>query len=179
MKQKPQTTNCKLQAKRGFTLLELLIYSALGLLLLLAVAFAVFRMYDIYREVTTGPRADRVGTSIVDSVVKNVRSGKSIDFVNSVFSDPNGSLTVNSKVNGVAVEKAFGISGGRATYTEDGGSAQYLSPTDITVSKLQFEDISTTISSAVRVDVEITFSTKAGQEVRSYQGVSILRHSYD
>src|SRR3989344_741702 len=55
-------------AERGFSLIELAIYVVMATLIFLAIAVSIQYAYRFYRELTIGPRADRVAASLIERV---------------------------------------------------------------------------------------------------------------
>jgi hypothetical protein len=164
---------------KGFTLLEVIFY-VLGTLLVLSVlSFSIIHMYRFYKDLTIVPRADRIGTNLVDRIVKDIRTGKSVDLSASELEIPTGSITINSIENSTDLIKYFQLNSGRIIYQENGGTIEYLSPNDMSVSKLYLTQILTPISQAIRVEIQITFERAGEQIIRTYSGISILRRTYE
>lgn len=164
---------------RGFTLIEVLLYG-IGLVLILgAISSLIYYMYDWYRHATILPRVDRVGISIVDRVVRDIRTGVAIDGTQSSFGSNIGSTTIQAQVNEVDIIKAFAVDGNRVTYRENTNAPKYLSPADMNISRFRFTYISTSISDALRLDLDITYDTRDGPQTKTYTGLAILRQSYE
>lgn len=165
--------------KKGFTLIEIIIYSA-GLVMVIGVIISLLvQMYGLYNKLTTEPRVDRVGITIVDRVIKDVRSGKSIDLGQSDLNTTTGSLSINSSVDGETVLKIISFDNGRVSYQENAGDSNYLSPDDMSITKLRFTLATSSISEAVRVDLDITYTVEQEERTKSFVGFSILRQSYE
>ncbi len=164
--------------QRGFTLVETLVYAAGLVILLGAMTGFLYYMYDWYRTVTIAPRNDRVGVVLVDRIARDIRASASINVASSVFSTTSGAISVTSTATPVATTTTITLSNGRITYKINSGSVQYLSPPDVTVSSLYMTQITTAISTAVKIDVELSYSTRAGIQKRTYTGLAILRQSY-
>lgn len=164
---------------RGFTLIELMAYIVIAMLVFLAIATAIQYTYRFYRELTVAPRADRVGASILERVVRDVRTGSSVVLAESTFGVPTGTLTVSAIDGGTAVEKKFAVTDGVLTYTENDGAAGALTPADITVSRLYLTHLSTPVSEGVRIELELTYFVQGASRTAAYSGFAILRHSYE
>ena len=167
------------KTNKGFTVIELLVYTAGMVILLIAISTILFYFYDWYRLTTAPARADRVGVALVDRIVKDIRTGTSINLGQSQLNTPTGSLSITAHVSGADVTKYFEVINERVHYSENGSAAIQLSPGPLSVSRFYFAQITTPISQAIRVEVDITFNTKDGTETRSYNGVAILRHFYE
>lgn len=155
-----------------------MIYAVGVVLLIGTLAGFMFYMYNWYQYATVSSKVDQLGLTLVDRIVRDVRSGSNIDLAQSSFDTANGAIFINTKVGGVATTKEFLLSSGRVQYRENGGTAQYLSPANMSVSRLWFTNLPTPISKAVRVELEITYDTKSGAVTHGFNGLSILRQSY-
>lgn len=164
---------------KGFTIIELLIYSA-GMLIILSVIFyMIVNMYNFYRQLTIEPRVDRVGTIIVDRISKDIRSGRTVDLSQSQFNSSTGNITIESKSGSTDIVKSFNYDSGRLTYQEDSGSVNFLSPSDMSISRFYFTHLESPISEAIKIELRIDY--QLGEETRSkdFNGFVILRHSYE
>ena len=164
---------------RGFTLVEFLIYTAGLIILVVIIAMIIVQLYGLYRQITIVPRADRVGLIVIDRIVKDIRSGRSVDLGQSDLGVSNGQLYMVTNVSGSTVDKFFDLSEGRITYQEDGGVISFLSPSDMEITKFRFDHIVTAISDSIRVEIDITFQNGDTTVIKEYQGFATLRHSYE
>lgn len=169
----------KEKGSQGFTLLELLIYATGLIILTIAMVALIVQLYGFYRQVTVVPRSDRVGLIVMDRIIKDIRSGQSIDLGKSSFGSSNGLLYLKSDVGGSIVDKLFQVVDGRILYKEDDGAINLLSPSDIEITKFRLDQVNTDISQGVRVEIDITFQNGKETVVKEYQGFAILRHSYE
>lgn len=163
----------------GFTLVELIIYMA-GLLVLGSVLIVmVIQFYSLYKEIVALPRADRTGLLLIDRITKEIRSADQIDLLGSQFNTTNGILDFDSVTNGVTTAKKFYVENGIAKYQENSDTPIKLSSKDFVVSNFNFASVNTTVSEAVRFNLELQFQTRNGTTTKSYTGFAILRESYD
>lgn len=168
----------KISKNKGFTLVETLIY-AVGMVLLLGViASLVYYMYNWYQYATISSKVDQVGLTIMDRVVKDIRTGKDIDFGQSVFNNANGVIDVDAKVGGSIISKKFSVQNQRIMYQENGGTAEYLTPPNMSITSFYLKNITASTSKSVHIDLQITFNTRSGTNTHSYSGLSVLRSSY-
>lgn len=165
--------------QKGFSTIELLMYSAGMLIVLSAIIYMLFQMYTVYEHLITKPRVDRVGVAIIDRITKDIRSGDSIDLAQSQFGVTTGNLTINTLETETSVIKKFNYAEGRVTYQESGGDINFLTPEDISVSRLYFTQATSSVSHAVRVELDITYELDNEMHTNTYTGFSILRHSYE
>lgn len=169
----------KRNSQKGFTLIELVVYVA-GLVVLTAVmALIIMQFYSLYKEIIAVPRADRTGLLVVDRITKEIRSGDQLDTINSQFGTTQGVIEFDIVEEGVVIDKRFYVEDGIVKYTEDGLNETPLTPDDLYVSNFNFTFVPTSVSQAVKFDMEIQFLTRNGTETKAYSGFSILRESYE
>ena len=168
-------------SSRGLTLIELLIYAAVSSFVLIAVIAAVQFSYRFYTGLTVTARVDRVGISIAETIVRSIRTGNDIVLEESEFGVPLGSLSVLVPEAGGAttITKHLSVEDGAVLYSEDGGTSESLTPTDVTVSRFLLNHINTAVSEAVHFELELTYQEGGEAHTREYSGVAILRRSYE
>lgn len=164
---------------KGFSTPELLMYSVGMVLVLGAIVYLLFQMYSLYKHLTIEPRVDRVGVAIVDRITKDIRSGDSINLAQSQFNTTTGTLTINTFETELSVIKKFAYDHGRVTYQENSGTIHFLTPDDMSVSRLYFSQANSPVSDAVRVELDITYEIDNESRTNTYTGFAILRHSYE
>jgi Tfp pilus assembly protein PilV len=164
---------------RGFTLIETLFYMVGLLILLAAMTSFLYYMYDWYQRSTVVPRMDRIGVNVVDTLVKDIRSGTTVNGAQSSFGITQGALSFAATVGAGTVTKYFSLNSGRLVYQENGGAIAYISPTDVSISRFYVMATSTPLSEAVKFDVDITYSLRTGSTTRTYSGFTVLRQSYE
>lgn len=165
--------------KKGFTMIELLIYVS-GLIILGTIIITMLvQFYSIYKEIVAAPRADRTGLLLVDRITKEIRSANSIDMAQSQFNNTNGVLEINTLTEGAIIEKRFFVENGIAKYQEDSNNPVNLSSDDFTVSNFNFYYVDTPVSEGVRFTLEIAYQIENATQTKSYTGFAILRESYE
>lgn len=162
--------------KRGFTLVELLVYAAGFTLLLGAMMSLIVSIYGWYTTATVVPRIDRLSTDITNLIVEDIRSGQYISYDS--FATTSGSVTLSALIGSTSVARTIALNNGRITYRENGGLVQYLSPKDVVISRFYLKNINTPNSLAIHFDMDVTYSVRGISQTRTYSGVSILRNSY-
>ena len=169
-----------LNKQRGFSLIELVVYVS-GLTILTAVmVLIIMQFYTLYKEIIAVPRADRTGLLIVDRITKEIRSGDQLDTLNSQFNTTAGAIEFDVlEDDGTVTDKRFYVENGIVKYSEEGGDGEVISPRDLYVSNFNFTLVPTSVSQAVKFDMEFQFMTRNGTETKAYSGFSILRESYD
>ncbi|MES3031412.1 MAG: hypothetical protein V4697_03310 [Patescibacteria group bacterium] len=165
--------------KRGFTLIETLFY-IVGVILFLFVISALFiYMYSWYRRVTIDPRVDHAGIVLVDTLVRGIRGGETVNLGQSSLATNNGALSLTGTVNLVDITKRFSLSNGRVLYEQTSSPSSYISPSGMTVSRMYFTNLTSPLSSAVKFDIDISYAVKGSTITKTYSGFAILKQSYE
>ena len=164
--------------QRGFTLIELLVYVAGAVLIIGAIGSMLYYMYGWYDKATAVPHTDQIGVATMDRIVRDVRSAAFVNVAQSAFGTTTGFISVTGSVAESSFIKYFGIQNGRIVYSLNGGTSQYLTPSNVTVTRLQFTSTSTAQASAIRVELDLYYKTRQESGTRTYSGLAILRNSY-
>jgi hypothetical protein len=122
--------------QKGVTLIEVLLYSALSIGLMVSIISFVIFFTGIGSKSRTLRDINTQGTFAVHSFTSVVRNGDSI----TLPAQGNSGAVASIEKDGNTY--VFSESGGRFSYTEDGGSPIYLTSEDMTVSNLSFENYS-------------------------------------
>jgi hypothetical protein len=164
--------------EKGFTLVEVLVYAAGLIILLSAMVTLLFYMYGWYRSVTIGPRSDQVGTFLVTKIEGDIRGANSINLSQSVFGSATGAISVTSTINSISTTTYYALQNGHLINQINGGASSYVSPSEMTISAFTLNQITTSVSSAVRFEIDVAYLTKSGTTTNAYYGLAILRQSY-
>jgi Tfp pilus assembly protein FimT len=169
-----------LHLKAGFTLVETLFYIAGVITLLAVIVIALSNTYDWYRLTVAYPRVNQDGTLIVSRIGNDIRSGSALNTAQNVFNVPNGAIGITGlDTSKNPVSYYYFLQNGRIAYQKNGGTTEYISPAYLYVSKLQFNEITTPISTAVRFVVQIDYKTQNGTTTNTYGSLGIMRNSYE
>lgn len=165
--------------RRGFSLVEAVIYTGLTILVLVAVVNMLLLLSRAYGQLKSSRHMQTSAVSALDRVVRDIRNSQSVDMGQSTLGVSPGVLTLNSTdTAGTAQTFQFYVLNGVLRVKKDSVDLGPLTLPDVTVSNLIFRRISTGISQAVKIDM--TFTTGTGQSARSanFYGTAILRDSY-
>lgn len=171
-----------MEIKKGFSLIETIVYIAGLSILVLVISGLTIKILSLYKDLVIAPRTDQVAIAVVDRILKDVRSGISVDTNNSLLNTGFGYLTINSQESGSLVSKKFGYLNGRIFYEENSGFSNltnFITPSDFEVTEIRFTRINTGISEAIRVDLDFTYQNRGENITKEYTGLAILRKSYE
>ena len=157
-------------------LIETLIYIVILVLVLGSISYFMVQTYGVYRDTIVIAEADRVGVSLLNELMRETRSGASINVGASEFGTATGFVTINTADGGT---KYFAYDGGRIAYSEDGGASSYYTPESTTISTFRITQLNTAVSAAVRYEIGITFIEDEASVTKTYRGLATLRRSYE
>ena len=164
----------KNQTERGFNLIETLLYIAMLVVIALAVINSLVTIVTSYKNVKAASDMETSATTAFDRMSREIRDATSIDNADSVFGSNPGVLEI---FNGTSTLK-FYVATSTLYLDKNGSTEGPLSLSGITVSNLIFTKITTSNSSAVKI--QMTLQSVVGTVTKSmnfYDTVS-LRGSY-
>lgn len=167
-------------AKRGFTLLEIIIYvGILGIIsifvintiLITSTAFAKSR---VKRNLNAG------AGEAIERILRETRLASSVNIGSSVLGTNPGKLVLNTQVsssNNTATVREFFLSGQTLMVRESGLVDVHLT-SEIDVTNLVFRRITTPESEAVRIEMTAEDGSGKTKASANFYGTAILRGSY-
>jgi prepilin-type N-terminal cleavage/methylation domain-containing protein len=156
--------------KKGFSLIELLIYMAIlsSMLVVLTQIFTSIIQARLESEATSGVQQN--ANYILNRFIYDISRATSIDIPASYGGTPSSSLQIT--INGVIY--AYSLNGGSLQISNNLGTDD-LNSNEVTVSNLEFTKIGSTISGVKNDSVKVNFrlasvATKtSGKEIKDYQ----------
>ena len=166
------------QKNAGTSLVEALIYIAL---------FAVFSIFFIqvlgvmtqsFSQTKSNNYLLDSGYNALERISREVRGASSVDAGNSTLGTSLGVLALNTTDSGGAAKTVkFDVSGGVLRLTENGTVTGNLTGGTVTVSSLIFRKITTTVGTAVKIELTLRDNRVATRTENFYDTV-ILRGGY-
>lgn len=157
--------------KKGFTLVEIVLYAALVVILLGAIVNAGLLLSKSYRSIKSLKNTQTSALSTMDLLTRNIREAQSVDGSGTVYGSANGSLLLrNSDTNGVSHTVKFYLSGGKVLMDKDGSLFGPLTDSRVTVTSLLFRQIDTSNSLGVKIEMTI--------DGKKFYNTMMLRGSY-
>lgn len=140
-----------------------------------AMAYFIMTVYDVYRATLLAAQSDRTATALMTQLMRETKNSVSIDGAASSFGVTNGMVSLNTADE---FTKSFSLIDGQVRF-DDGSGAVAVTPESVNVSRFLLTQITTPVSQAVHYDIGISYQTDDGTETRYYDGVAILRQSYE
>ncbi len=162
----------RLQNKKGFTLLEMVFYVALFSVISLILVQAIITMVASFRE--TQITADINQTNqVLERVSREVRQAISINTISATNLKLN---TTDSSGNAATI--TFTISGTNLELRQNDVLIGNLNSTNLKVTALTFTQITTTNSSAVKIEMTVTSNRYGSVRTANFYDTLVLRGSY-
>lgn len=166
--------------KRGFTLIEVLIYLFLLVILLAAIVNSTLLLAKNYRNVKAVRTIENSAISSMDRMVREIRNANGINGAQTNYGVNAGSLmldTTNS--SGANITLRFYLAGGKVMLDRNGSVVGPLTSSDANVSSLIFRHIATSTSEAVKIEMTIESGTSTPAYIqRKFYDTAVVRGTY-
>jgi prepilin-type N-terminal cleavage/methylation domain-containing protein len=168
-----------IQKKKGFTLIEFVIYISIIVIVLVIVVGIIVNMSQSYQHIVVAQQISDSSATAFERITREVRNADSVDVSGSTLDSNPGALVVNTTANGTSETREFLVSSGMIRVLEDDVDMGPLTMSDVTVSNLVFRVSTSTYSTAVKI--EMTLDAGSGEYARSenFYSTVILRGSYE
>ncbi len=165
--------------KRGYTLIELLLYTGILIILVAVVGGTLLAFSRSYRSIAAEQALEQGAGSAMQRIVYEARNATSIDVVNSTFNSSPGKLSLNSSdQSGNPQVIQFFLSSSTLHVSEAGVDKGPITPAAARVTSLIFRSITASSSKAIKIEITVESGTSSAYRTRSFYDTAILRPSY-
>lgn len=162
---------------KGFTLVETIIYLFLFVSLVLGIINSTVLLSKNYRNVKAIRSIENSAIGAMDRMTREIRDAT--DIASATYNTNPGELILDGTDSaGDSETIRFYVSNGRLMLDRDGVNIGQLTQSDVTVSSLVFRSVSTTTSSAVKIEMSISNGSGASAISKNFYNTAILRSSY-
>lgn len=168
----------EISTKKGFSLVETLIYIGLLVLIVSVTVYAIFGMVRAQRNMKSSVLIQESATAAFDRLVREIRDADGVDASSTLGTNP-GVLKLNttdSSGNGRTLE--FSVSSGQLTLKEDSTVLGPLTVNGVTVTNLVFYHVDTSASDMIRASMTLSAGTSTSLKTETFYTSAILRGSY-
>ena len=156
--------------KKGFTLIEIIIYVALLAIIVLAAVDIVLVSARSVSEVRVERRIFTAGEGAMETIIRDIKQATDVIPASSTFGTSPGALALRIPQNpgsSTIITRIFSLSFDRLQKSDDGAS-EFLTPPEAKITSLIFWNLATTTSSLVSVKMTIrSEERRVGKECRS------------
>ncbi|RJQ33648.1 hypothetical protein C4568_04195 [Candidatus Parcubacteria bacterium] len=165
--------------ERGVSLIEMLIYTAILILIVMAVGSTVLAFSRVYRSIIAEQKVEEAGHVAMERIMREIKKGSSIDSAGSSFASATGALALNTTDDGGdPIIVRFFLSDSNMHVSEDGEDIGPLLPQGASVTRFYLTSITTAISRAVKVELTVESGTSTSYRSKNFYGTAVLRGSY-
>ncbi len=159
--------------KSGYSLIELMIYIALFALLSIVLVRSLITVMRTYTTAQTYRALQNNGELAMERITRELRSGTTVTA--SACGTAPGTLSIASTdASSVAHTNAFAVSNGKVALTTDGGSANNITTSEVSVTYLTFCRFTTTDGTGVKTVLTLQ-TTSANPVSATFNSTIILR----
>jgi len=165
--------------KKGFTLIELVVYTALVTMIGGLVLGLMIPMYRAGVESRISRRINASGALMMERLIRESKDAESIVMASSTFNTNPGVLvirTTNASTSGGTMK--FSLSNGRGLLTFGDDTSQFLTSSQTNISELTFWYLVSSSSEATRVKISISDTRASSTKARDFFDTAVLRGSY-
>ena len=165
--------------KGGYSMVEMLVYLALLTIITIAIVNAIVLMAQNYRNVKAYRSIESSAISAIGRMEREIRNATSVNGAQTTYNSSPGSLMLNTTdVNGTAITLRFYLSNSKVMMDRNGSSLGQLTSSDSIVSSLIFRSISTTTTSAVKIELTIQSGSTTSYVTKNFYDTAIMRGTY-
>lgn len=164
---------------RGFTLVEMVVYSAiLGVVAVLATN-ATLAMTRAFTDLRISRDLNSSATALFERITRDVRGAYDVDAAQSTFDTNPGRLMLNTKDSaGTNTTIEFYVTGNRVSIREGGTDQGSIMTTSTSVSSFIVRQLSNTNTKAVKVEAVISATRGGITKTRNFYTTVVLRGTY-
>lgn len=159
---------------KGFSLLEMLVYVTILSITAVVVVNTLLVLANSYGTLRVSQRINSSAMAALERMSRDIRSGESVDTLNSTFDVHPGRLTLQAG----ATTTEFYLDGDVLKVRENGVDVGSLTTKDTTVSSLIFRYVFIGASKAIRVELTLTDSRKEISKTENFYSFVVLRGTY-
>jgi len=171
MKRFPQTT-----AKRGFTLIEVLVYIVVFTMVALGAVLVLVSYGRIVETVKTQAALSDAGQGTLERITRALRSGDSISVADSSFATTSGAIAI---ITGTDETRFYRASGTIFMRTNNGTPVALVDDSLVYVDKLVFFSYqSAEDTELIRIQLQLSASSSEAVLTRTFEAATMVRGTY-
>ena len=172
-----RTTN----KKSGFSLIEIVIYTAILAALSLFVANTTLLSFNSLNRARLNRKVALSAETALERLTREIKLASSINEAQSVLGTNPSTVVLNTVVSAEDItpaSKIFSVSGGQITLQENGGEIKFLTAPGITVSSFTASGIDLLHSKAIKINLVIESGGGSIRTSKTFYASAVLRESY-
>jgi prepilin-type N-terminal cleavage/methylation domain-containing protein len=160
--------------KKGFSLVEMLIYISILTVFTVFVVSSLLSMTKAYKHVKSAKDLNHAALVSMERMTRAIQNASSVNATESSFDTYNGKLSVVSGTTTSTFMLTDGVLYGQTNFVTDGP----LTLPSVTVNKLQFTSITASSSRAIKVQLGISSGSGDAAISEEFYSTVLMRGSY-
>jgi type II secretory pathway pseudopilin PulG len=161
----------------GFTLVEILVYVAVTVLVMLASVTTLLSLDDVLIRNQTERALTNAANVTLERVLRDVRGATNVNLGLSSFGSSPGTLVVETEAAATTTE--FYVTGGAVHASVNGNDIGPLTPSSVSVESLIFYHYIGTSTEMIRTELTLRAESKVASTTKTYRASGVLRGSYE
>jgi len=167
------------ETKRGFSLIEMLIYIAILIVLSSIVVAVVLSLASTFDNMRASRATGAAAISSMERIARDIRNSDSVVSAESTLGAHPGRLTLLRNLSGGGTEKTeFYLNNSVLRVRLDGVDEGALTPPKVTVESLVFTHVTNSNSEGMRIELILKSVKGSAFVTKSFELFVILRESY-
>ena len=167
------------QTKRGFTLVEVIIYLSITMMLSVVLVNSFLIVMRAFNAAQAASVVSVEASSILERTVREIRNANGVDVGASTFGSDPGTLVLNTvDVNGGAATVRLWSDGTDIFVQNVSGESSKLSSPGITVGRFEFNRFSTSTTDAIQIDLVLSATRGRTTIQKEFHTASVIRGAY-
>lgn len=168
-----------LPKRRGFTLIEMVVYAAmLGVISVLAIN-SVLSMTRAFADLRASRDVNSSATALFERLTRDIRTAYDVDVMQSTFGTNPGRLTVNTRdVAGASTTVEFFEDSGAIKIRQGGVLEGAITTTTTTVTNFVVYHLLNANTEAIKVDATLSATYGGATKSRNFSTTIVLRGTY-
>lgn len=166
-------------SNKGTSLIEILIYVAFFGVLSILIINTLMVVTKVSAKARINYSLADGGTGALESITRIIRNADTVDQIASVFGSDSGSISISyQNDSGTTIVDKIYLSGSTIKLDENGLFVGDLTNSKIQVNKLLFQNIVTTESKAIKIEMTIKDSRDGDAKTVDFYNTVILKKKY-
>ena len=163
--------------RKGFSLIEMLIYVTLLSLLMGVIASTMFSITRSYKEASYSRVLESTGLHVMDRLTREIKNADSVDLVSSTFSsNPSRILLNGTDTTGVAYTTEFFVENSVLKIKENGVLSGQITPDGVDVDSFVLRYIDTDTADGIKIELRLETGTSTDTNVENFYSTASLRN---
>jgi Tfp pilus assembly protein PilW len=170
-----KTNDMTFQTKKGFSLVEMLIYLGLLTLVFLIIIATILSFTSSYRTLAALRSLDHSATGALERITRDIRNATSVDTVNSTFLSNPGVLVLTTTQGGVSTTTRLYVETNVLKVNVNNVLVGPLTTSDVAVTNLVYTLSTSTYSRAIKIDMTLQATNGPVVQTKTYHSTIVLK----